>query len=1274
MDFFKVRVNMKKDKAEVYPDFKVVRSKDLMIRGGDFYAVWDEERHIWSTDSYDIQRLVDKELWDYRNRMFEPDANVIVKTLENFTSNSWTQFKSYVKALEDNSHQLDTKVMFKNDLIKKEDYASRQLPYSLLEGSTDAYDKMMSVLYTEEERNKIEWAIGCVLAGETKYVEKFLVFYGEGGTGKSTVLNIIQKLFAGYYAIFDSKALVSKNNTFAAEVFKTNPLVALQHDGDLSRVEDNALLNSLVSHEEILINEKYKSAYKSKPNCFIFMGSNKTVKITDAKSGLLRRLIEVNPTGNRIPAKRYNILKNQIDFELGAIAYKCLEKYKHMGKHYYDDYRPLSMFMKTNDFYNFMESEYFFFKERNGVKLKQAYAVYKTYCAEANVLYPLPLRDFREELKNYFKTFHNITRIDGKQVRSYYECFMVSKFAMEYNTNDEVEEVVEEVCGLSLDEDKSLLDDVLQDCPAQYASMKFETPVKKWDTVTKTLKDIDTTKLHYVKPPINHIMIDFDLKDENGKKCLALNIEAAKDWPSTYAELSKGGEGLHLHYNYDGDPYELDNVYSPGIEIKVFNGNSSLRRRLSKCNDIPIATINNGLPLKTKGVNKVIDFKTVQNEKNLRKLIEKNLKKEIHPGTKPSIDFIYKILEDSYKSSLIYDLTDMRPAILTFASKSTNQSDYCIKLVSQMKFMSSDKDIIVTEESQPSDKDLVFFDCEVFKNLFVVVWKRTGKAPVRMINPSSDEIESLLKFNLVGFNCRKYDNHILYARYIGYSNERLYTLSQRIINNSENATFREAYNISYTDVYDFASAQNKKSLKKWEIELGIHHLELGIPWDQEVPEELWEKVADYCCNDVDATEAVFYHLSGDWAARQILAELSGLSLNDTTNQHSTRIVFGTDKNTQDKLVYTDLSEMFPGYKYEFGKSTYKGEVVGEGGYVYAEPGIYKDVALLDVASMHPTSIEQLNLFGPYTKKYSDLKKGRICIKNKDHDGLKELLDGKLIPFVEEAMSENPRFTMRDVSNGLKTALNSAYGLTSAKFDNPFRDIRNIDNIVAKRGALFMIDLKEAVQAKGYIVAHIKTDSIKIPNADKEIIDFVIEFGKKYGYDFEHEADYSKMCLVNDAVYIARYAYKEKDPWVAVGAQFQHPYVFKSMFSQDPIEFKDMCETKSVTTSMYLDMSSDNAPERDYHFVGKVGSFAPIKPGKGGGVLLREKEGKYYAVGGTKGYRWLEAEVVKTLGKEDDIDYDYFGELITKAHETIGKFGDVGNFITTSAEELDAIPF
>lgn len=1283
MDFFKVSTKIGKNKSvEVYPEFIVGRSKDIMVRGGKFYAIWDEDSGLWSTDEYDVQRLIDLELNNYISEHQEVlGDHPTVKWVSSYSSSSWQNFKKYITLLPDNSHQLDEKIVFANTEVKKKDYISRRLDYSLEEGPIEAYNELVSTLYDKDERRKIEWAIGAIISGDSRSIQKFIVLYGEAGTGKSTILNIIQELFSGYYTTFEAKALTSTSNIFATEAFKSNPLVAIQHDGDLSRIEDNSKLNSIVSHEEMIMNEKYKSAYSMRINCFLFMGTNKPVKITDAKSGVIRRLIDVRPTGQKIPIRRYNSLMAQIDFELGGIANHCLEVYREMGKNYYNSYRPVDMMYKTDVFFNFVEDQYFFFKEQDEVSLKQAYAIYKDYCEISGADFKLPMYKFREELKNYFREFEDIHRDEeGRQTRSYYIGFRSDKFNKAF---DDVPIKLEP--SLVLDKTESLFDELYSQQPAQYANTEG-TPNKKWKDVKTTLGSLNTKRLHYVKLPENHIVIDFDLKDDNGEKSYEKNIQAASDWPRTYAELSKSGKGVHLHYIYGGDVTELSRVYSKDVEIKVFTGDSSLRRKLTKCNDIPIATINSGLPLRERKKG-MLDFKAVEDEKHLRDIIKKALAKEVHANTKPNVDFINKLLTDAYDSGMKYDVRDMRPYIMAFCLGSTNNSDYCLKLYSKMKFCSEDIEMVSVESKDPR---IIFYDIEVFPNLLLVNWKHQGKEKpvVRMINPSPKEIENILQYRLIGFNNRRYDNHILYARYLGYSIEEIYNLSQKIISGSKNAFFGPAYNLSYTDVYDFCA--KKQSLKKWEIELDIHHQELGLPWDEPVPEEMWTKVAEYCDNDVIATEAVFDANQADFNARKILAEISGLTLNDTTNAHTIKIIFGDNKNPQSEFVYTDLSEMFPGYKYERGVSTYRGEVTGEGGYVYAEPGIYTDVALLDIASMHPTSIECLNLFGPYTKNFSDIKQARIYIKHRDFDKVKKMFDGKLELYLKDEDSSTA------LAYALKIAINSVYGLTSAKFDNPCKDPRNIDNIVAKRGALFMVDLKHAVQEKGFTVAHIKTDSIKIPNATPEIISFVMDFGKKYGYTFEHEATYSKMCLVNDAVYIAQY--KDTGEWTPTGAEFAYPYVFKTLFSHEPIEFKDLCETRTVTSALYLDMNenlddvseyekelaklnkkikdgemipeeriesliSEIAKGHNYIFIGKAGSFCPIKPGCGGGLLMRENKGSFASATNSKGYRWLEAEMVKNLNKEKDIDESYFIEMTNTAIDDISKFGDYEWFVS-----------
>jgi len=1324
VDFLCIATRSTKNGVEVYPKFRLYpKSQDLMIRGGDFYAVWIDELGLWSTNEDDALSIIDSELTKEAEMIRKKDPEVKVNVLYTWdsTSGSIDAWHKYCQRQKRDSYEmLDETLIFSNTVTTKKDYASKKLSYPLEKGSIAAYDKLISTLYSEEERHKLEWAIGSIVTGDSKHLQKFLVLYGAAGTGKSTILNIVQQLFEGYYSVFDAKALGSANNSFALEAFKSNPLVAIQHDGDLSRIEDNTRLNSLVSHELMTVNEKFKSTYATRFKCLLFMGTNKPVKITDGKSGLIRRLIDVHPSGNKLSASEYKKTVKQIDFELGAIAWHCREVYLE-NPNAYDHYTPTSMMGASNDFYNFVQDAYHIFKKEDGTTLKAAWEMYKTYCDDAKVPYPLPQRAFKEELKNYFKEYNDrFNSEDGARLRSYYSGFKTDIFNPEKSAGVKIEKT--NPISIEFEEQESIFDKECMDCPAQYASAK-ETPSKKWDDVTTTLKDIDTSKVHYVKIPENHIVIDFDIKDDDGNKSFEKNVEAASKFPATYAELSKSGNGIHLHYIYNGDITKLSRVYADSIEIKVFTGKSSLRRRLTKCNNLPITTISSGLPMK--GEKKMVSANTLKSEKGLRQMIRRNLEKEFHPGTKPSIDFIYKILEDAYEQGMKYDISDMKNEIYAFAINSTNQSEYCVKLVGQMHFKSDEP-----SDSVEAGKDhIIFWDCEVFPNLFLVNYKLQGKENkiVRMINPTPTDVEELIHYKLIGFNCRRYDNHILYARLMGYSNEQLYNLSQRIINGDKNAFFGEAYNLSYTDIYDFASAGNKKSLKKLEIEMGIHHKELGLPWDQPVPEEKWVEVAEYCDNDVIATEAAFEYLSADWTARQILADLAGMTVNDTTNTLTTRFIFGSNRKPQGQFCYRDMAQpvfdldpevkkflkeacpemmsqkhgeaksllpYFPGYTFEGGKSIYRGEEVGEGGYVYAEPGIHTNVALLDVASMHPHSLIAECLFGPeFTRRFKEIVDGRVNIKHEAWDIVNNMLGGILTPYVQKVI--NGEMRTKDLANALKTAINSVYGLTSANFDNPFRDVRNKDNIVAKRGALFMIDLKHEVQKRGFTVAHIKTDSIKIPNATPEIIQFVMEFGKKYGYEFEHEATYEKMCLVNDAVYIAKY---EGGEWTATGTQFAVPYVFKTLFSKEAITFDDLCETKSVKSAIYLDMNEvlpdvtaeekeldkyekqfkkqlisegeyKTAHDRldpkiaeghDYKFVGKVGNFCPIIPGKGGGELVRDQNGKFYNVAGSSGYRWLESELVRGVN-EEFIDRSYYDALVDAAVDTISQYGDFEMF-------------
>lgn len=1230
LDFVMQGVNKKRNVTEVYPKFVVGSVKDIMIKGRDFYAIWNDETHFWSTSFFEAVRLIDEWLKEEVERVIKDNPNDTVIGLYLYDSHNGMidKFHRYCqKQMSDNWHPLDEKVIFSNMETTRKDYASHKLDYPLVPGGTPGYDRLMSTLYSPEERHKLEWAIGAVVTGDSKKIQKFIVLYGAAGTGKSTVLDIIAMLFDGYCSTFSSEELASNSSAFALEAFKNNPLVAYEHEGNLSRIETNGRLNALVSHEKILVNEKFKSRYEQQFNAFLFIGSNNPVKITDSKSGLIRRLIDVQPTGNLLDVDDYDECIDMVKFELGAIAYHCKEVYE-ANKKYYNHYKPVLMIGETNDFYNFVLEYYDKFKANDPLTKRMAWEWYKDYIEDARVPYPYSQRQFKNELKTYFNEFKPFAMLDGARCMDVYVGF---NFKL---TNEETPVSTKQKV-LDLNTKKSLFDILFAECLAQVAVLTKDgrsIPEVKWADCKTKLAGIETWRTHYVKVPENLIVIDFDLKNVQGEKDLELNLKAARKWPITYAELSNSGKGIHLHYFYDGDVSLLDNHVSENIEVKVYTGGSALRRRVIMCNDVPIAHLNSGLPLR-KETKKVLNENAIQTEKGLRSFIEACIEKRHHGATKPEIDFIFKKLEDAYVSGMHYDVTDMRNDVLTFAIGSTNQSEYCVKKVAEMKFKSEEISTNV-ETREYNDLPLIFFDVEVFPNLFLLNWKYEGEnVPcVRMINPKPHEVEAWLHMGrLVGFNNKGYDNHIVYARSIGYTNQQLYELSRTIVGSdkeaSRRAKFGEAYNLSYTDILDYAV--KRQSLKKWEIELGINHLELGLPWDQPVPEELWLKVAEYCDNDVISTEAVWNATKPDFKTRQLLAKISGKTVNDSTNSLIEAIIFGKNKNPQSEFCYRKMWEKpegkyftyqdafdyaigktdikpeglvwFKGYKFWMEKgednkmhahSSYRDvDDVGEGGYVFSNPGIWYDIPTQDVSGEHPKSAIQENFFGPYTKNYKEIYDARIAIKNGDFDTARPMLDGKLAEFLDDEDEADA------LATALKLVVNRVYGQTFTPYPNPFKDPKNVDNLIAKRGSLFMIDLRNAVQDLGWTVVHCKTDSIKIPYANKELINFIRRFGSCYGYEFDTEAYYERLCLVNDAVYVAKYHdaetceidlghipkrnKKHGGEWTATGKEFQVPYIFKTLFSHEPIDFSDVCETRSVSgddAALYLDMNEGDYPD------------------------------------------------------------------------------------------------
>ena len=1265
MDFLDVSVkkftsNNRTLDYEVSPDFIFGDAKDLVVKGSKFYAYWNGS--FWDTKQKNLFYDIDSLLWRRARELEDgrPGLRIDVKEIRKASAGKFRLFADFCKACEASDISFNQKVLFADHKMQRRDYATTQLTYSPQEGEAVAFKELIGTLYLPKELDKILWFMGALFTNKMYKIEKFMYLYGSKGSGKGTVLKIFRMLFEDYCGTIDLKLLTSADQ-FATGQIQEVPLL-IDEDTDISHIYNDTPLLKLTSHETISVNKKFKEPYDVKFIGLLITASNQRYKVRNVDSGITRRAIVVNPSGQKVSHTRYNQLMSQIKYELPYIAHMAISRFEELGFDYYDDYFDVDMAEQTDHIFDFIRSNAIHMQ--NGITLKQISELYREYLEDMGWKTDGYKATIKREALRYFDTMLKDSHVDGTRVNNYFKGFRWNiAFPEGVVGTTKADDTVVPDNWLEFDHHNEVFNKLAADYPAQ-AALRNGNPSEKWDNVVTKLSDIQTNKLHWVKVPLNHVILDFDLKDENGKKNLELNKEAASKFPPTYAEVSKSGQGIHLHYIYDGNVNELDNLVEKNIEIKVYRGKSSLRRIDKASNNLQLSHISSGLPLKEKKDREMYDQikEITYTEKTLRNFVKRQLgmiegKEPSHPNTKPTIDFIAHEIQKAADMGLEYDITDLRHAVFMRAIRSTNNKDYCLAVFQQIPWSTMRDDEGKTEAKLTNftkiypKEELVFFDIEVYPNLFVVVWKKYHEDEfTRWINPTPDQIEYLMTFPLVGFNNRRYDNHILYARLLGSNNMELFTQSHRIINekNAKSGMYAAAYELSYTDIYEYS--QKKQSLKRWEVDLGIKHVEMEIPWDKPVPDELIDTVVEYCVNDVDATEKLFDAIYADYVAREILATIAKGSMNATNNQLTAKFIFGDDPRPQDKFNYVHLNKLFPGYEYSFGKSTYRGFETGEGGFVYAEPGVYENIALEDVESMHPNSLVNMNYFGPYTQRYADLLKVRVLLKHNKIDEVKQMFDGILAPFLD-----NPEY-LKPLVTALKIVINSVYGMTSAKFDNKFKHPDNIDNIVAKRGALFMVDLKFAVEEQGYKVCHIKTDSVKVPNADEKIIKFIEDFGARpeYNYKFVHEHTYKRMALINNAVYIAQL---EDDSWSPVGAEYANTYLLKRVWTKEELVDRDFFITKQSKGHIYL----------GDEFVGKVGSIYASK--SGAECMWTEDDENFKSVTGTKGYLFKQTDQFNI----EDVDFAYYDKVAIDGLKKIMKVGDITKIVDDMPKDyIDAL--
>lgn len=440
------------------------------------------------------------------------------------------------------------------------------------------------------------------------------------------------------------------------------------------------------------------------------------------------------------------------------------------------------------------------------------------------------------------------------------------------------------------------------------------------------------------------------------------------------------------------------------------------------------------------------------------------------------------------------------------------------------------------------DNELIFFDTEVYKNLFILVTKRHGDKNYKAyVNPALKALEEALhpycKY-WIGYNNNYYDNFILYKlKKLLKSNQNysvimpeLKKFSDEIINRYDKG--REYGKIStYLDFYKLCSKD--KSLSKLKYELGYPCLETPYSFDEDILPGQIDECVNYCVNDVLGLEYAFFQPQyyQKYLAHKNLCKMVDIQVSNSTNTTTGVLIFGHTTNDwrKSQLRLPNLTEYInniPGYenaKFEAQESEtgtngvfINGDtktVINRGGENKTTPGKYTNVVSLDVDSMYVTSFINTRYFGDFTDRIKQLRDVRLALKR------------KILPEVHRLYKEfgefitNEHIDFKLASDMLKLCLNSLYGLSSASFDNFMKLPENETNLIANLGNIMMNELYQECIAKKYNVVHIKTDGIKIANCTEEMINFCIDFAKSWGFNFSIDEKYKDFLIIDNANYI-----------------------------------------------------------------------------------------------------------------------------------------------------------
>lgn len=184
----------------------------------------------------------------------------------------------------------------------------------------DEFMKMVSMGDRKKMQFLYEVAGYCLL--KRSIFEKFFIFKGTGGTGKSTFCNLIMRMVGKRYVS------TVKLNQFDQDYYLAtmmNKLVNIDFDAsDKKTLEDSGRFKSITCSEPVSVRQIYAAVVEMVSCATVIINANHMPKIADKSDGLYRRMILVE-IDHKIKDPDPKFLEKVTDSDMEYFFYKAVE-------------------------------------------------------------------------------------------------------------------------------------------------------------------------------------------------------------------------------------------------------------------------------------------------------------------------------------------------------------------------------------------------------------------------------------------------------------------------------------------------------------------------------------------------------------------------------------------------------------------------------------------------------------------------------------------------------------------------------------------------------------------------------------------------------------------------------------------------------------------------------------------------------------------------------------------------------------------------------------